>query len=153
MHPVLADMLTRWRLGWGALIGRAPTAADPIVPRAPGRWRDAPGTPHTKKTGGDLMDSILAALEIPPAPMKAHALRSTFVSLAIEDGADDRLIERITHTTGQGRRAFERYDRADYWPMLCAEVAKIRIVPKPGGSVVDLGTVLGTARAATGDQT
>jgi integrase len=127
VHPVLAAMLTSWRQGWGETFGRPPTASDPIVPRAPGKWRDAPGTVHTKKTGGDLMDLALTTLGIPAAPMKSHALRSTFVSIALEDGADDRLIERITHTPGKGRRAFDRYDRADYWPKLCAEVLKIRL--------------------------
>jgi hypothetical protein len=76
------------------------------------------------------MDTSLPTLEIPPAPMKAHALRSTFISMALDDGADDRLIERVTHTPGKGRRAFDRYDRADYWPQLCAEVAKLRITPR-----------------------
>jgi hypothetical protein len=62
------------------------------------------------------MDDILTTLAIPAAPMKVHALRSTFIRMALEDGADDRLIERITHTPGKSRRAFDRYDRADYWP-------------------------------------
>jgi hypothetical protein len=35
--------------------------------------------------------------------------------MALEDGADDRLIERVTHTPGKKRRAFDRYDRADCW--------------------------------------
>jgi integrase len=144
VHPVLAEMLASWRHGWGQMFGRAPAAEDPIVPRAPGKWRDAPGTPHTEKTGGDLMDDILTTLAIPAAPMKVHALRSTFISMALEDGADDRLIERITHTPGKSRRAFDRYDRADYWPQLCAEVAKLAIVPRSLGRVVRLATVLAT---------
>lgn len=150
VHPVLAEMLTEWRHGWGRLFGRAPTASDPIVPRPPGKWREAPGSPHTKQTGGDLMDSILATLEIPSAPMKAHALRSTFISMALEDGADDRLIERITHTPGKGRRAFDRYDRAD-WPQLCAEVAKLRISPRSGGRVLCLSTARSTVAASIED--
>ena len=144
VHPVLAEMLTAWRHGWGRMFGRAPNANDPIVPRAPGKWRAAPGTPHSKKTGGDLMEEILTTLGIPPAPMKSHALRSTFISVALEDGADDRLLERITHNPGKRRRAFDRYDRADYWPQLCAEVTKMRISPKSGGQVVALSTVHST---------
>ena len=140
VHPVLAEMLAEWRHGWGAMFGRAPAADDPIVPRAPGKWREAAGAPHTEKTGGDLMDSILATLEIAAAPMKVHALRSTFISMALEDGADDRLVEKITHTAGKTRRAFDRYDRADYWPQLCAEVGKIDIAPNAGGRVLRLGT-------------
>jgi hypothetical protein len=131
VHPVLADLLSRWRHGWGEMFGRASTASDALLPRAPSKWKDAPGSPHTKKTGGDLMDEILSRLEIPAAPMKAHALRSTFISMALEDGADDRLIERVTHSPGKGRRAFDRYDRADYWPRLCAEVSWLSICPSP----------------------
>lgn len=82
-------------------------------------WRDG-----WARMCGDLMDSILEALAIPAAPMKSHALRSTFISIALEDGARDDLIEKITQTTGRGRRAFDRYDRADYWPQLCAEVSE-----------------------------
>ncbi len=151
VHPVLAAMLTTWRHGWGRMFGRAPAADDPIVPRSPGRWIDAPGTAHSKKTGGDLMDEILATLDIPAAPMKSHALRSTFISISLEDGADDRLIERITHTAGKTRRAFDRYDRADYWPQLCAEVAKLRISPKSGGRVVGLATSLATGSIKPSD--
>jgi len=154
VHPVLAEMLGAWRHGWGQMFGRAPTAEDPIVPRAPGKWREAAGAPHTEKTGGDLMDTILATLAIPAAPMKVHALRSTFISMALEDGANDRLVERITHTPGKTRRAFDRYDRADYWPQLCAEVSKLAITPNPGGRVIGRSTVhstvLGSARKDTG---
>jgi integrase len=144
VHPALADMLTAWRHGWAAMFGRAPTADDPIVPRAPGKWIDKPGGPHSKKTGGNLMDSILAALAIPPAPKKTHALKSTFISLAMEDGASRELIKRITHTPGNGRDAFARYDRAEYWPQLCAEVARLRITPRSGGQLVKLATPLAT---------
>lgn len=54
--------------------------------------------------------------------------------MALEDGADDQLVERITHTAGKTRIAFDRYDRADYWPQLCAEVSKIAIEPNHGGA-------------------
>jgi len=144
VHPVLQQMLVSWRQGWARLFDRAPTDADPIVPRAPGKWIDQPGSPHTKKTGGDLMDCVLTRLAIPPAPMKAHALRSTFISIALEDGARRDLVERITHTTGKKRRAFARYDRANYWPQLCAEVAKIAISLESRGPPPRLGTHLGT---------
>jgi integrase len=127
VHPLLAEFLESWRHGWAVMFGREPNATDPIVPKAPGKWIDKPGSPHSKKTGGNLMDDILEKCGIEPAPMKAHALRSTFISLALEDGADRELIKRITHTMGTGRDAFARYDRADYWPKLCAEVSKITL--------------------------
>jgi hypothetical protein len=81
--------------------------------------------------------------------MRVHALRSTFISMALDDGADDRLIERITNTPGESRRACDRYDRADYWPELCAEVGKLSITPKPGGAILALGTVRGTVTAVS----
>ena len=84
--------------------------------------------------------------------MKAHALRSTFVSLALEDGADPRLIERMTHAPSKTRSAFARYDRADYWPQLCAEVARIQIAPRPGGKVLSLGTARSTWDATARNQ-
>ena len=34
--------------------------------------------------------------------MKVHALRSTFINMALEDGADDRLVEVTTEFRGSG---------------------------------------------------
>jgi len=147
VHPVLAEMLTTWRHSWGRLIGRPPTAVDPIIPRLPeatkGQVND--GLTHTKRTAGKIMRTMLDALDIPAASMPMHALRSTFISVALEDGAQREMIKRITHAAGQGRDAFDRYDRADYWPKLCAEVGKIRVTPRSGGSVV--AASFATARA------
>jgi len=152
VHPVLADMLGRWRHGWGAAFDRAPGAADPVVPRMPGRWCLHAGKAHTKHTADLLVDRILATVAVPPAPMKAHALRSTFISIALEDGADPRLIERMTHTPGKTRSAFTRYDRADYWPQLCAEVQRIQIAPRLGGKVLALSTGRSTWDATARNQ-
>lgn len=81
-------------------------------------------------------------------PMKSHALRSISSAWRSRTAPMDQLIEKVTHTPGQGRRAFDRYERADYWPQLCAEVGKIEIAPNAGGRVVSLGprrsTVHGT---------
>ncbi len=138
VHPLLAEMLTSWRHGWGRMFGRAPTADDPIVPRAPTPWQSAP-IAHSKKSGNKLMHEILDALEIAPAAMPTHALRSTFVSLSLEDGARKDLIERITHPPSRKtRRTIDQYDNADYWPQLCGAVASIRITPRSGGSVCPL---------------
>jgi len=143
VHPILAGMLARWRGGWAAMLGREPTPDEPIVPQAPDKWIRIPGAPHTKKSAGVVMDTILEELSIPAAPMKTHALRSTFISIALEDGARGDLIEKVTHTTGRARSAFARYDRADYWPQICAEVVKIKLsVPeslwKPFGSGLEV---------------
>lgn len=144
VHPVLAEMLAEWRHGWGRMFGRPPTANDPIIPRVPNYWQAEP-VPMRKRHAGALMNEVLEALEIPPAPMPSHALRSTFISIALEDGAARDMVKRITHDAGRTRDAFDLYDRANYWPQLCAEVAKVRISPRSGGSVTALATAHATA--------
>jgi hypothetical protein len=54
-------------------------------------------------------------------------MRATFITLAIEDGADPEILEnRVTHTR-QSRSAFDGYNRGLHWERTCAEVAKLRI--------------------------
>jgi hypothetical protein len=59
-----------------------------------------------------------------------YDMRSTFITLAIEDGADPEILEaRVTHTK-KSRSAFDGYHRPDrgaVWERVCAEVAKLRI--------------------------
>jgi integrase len=148
VHPVLRGMLESWRHGWGRQFGRPPTANDPIVPRTGGR---TPGAPHTRGSGGTLMSTILSTLGITPAAMPVHALRSTFVSMALEDGCDRDLVKRITHPAVRGRDAFARYDRGDYWPRLCEAILRVRICPKSGGSVEPLFTPLLTVEETSSD--
>lgn len=89
------------------MFGRAPTAADPIVPRATEPRRRAVGGPHTEWAGGDLVDQALAMLDLPRAPMRVHALQSTFISMALEDVADRELVKRITHPPLRKPDAFD----------------------------------------------
>ena len=54
-------------------------------------------------------------------------MRATFVTLAIEDGADEDIIRtRVTHTR-TFRDAFDGYNRGLHWERTCAEVSKLRI--------------------------
>ena len=58
------------------------------------------------------------------------ALRSTFISLAIEGDASDYLLEKVTHTTkSRSGRAFDVYAKPN-WSKLCSEVAKLQINPR-----------------------
>jgi hypothetical protein len=60
-------------------------------------------------------------------------MRATFITLALEDGADPHLIEtRVTHTRKK-RSAFEGYNRGLQWERTCVEVAKLKIVRRPAG--------------------
>ena len=57
-----------------------------------------------------------------------YAMKSTFITLAIEDGADPEILERrVTHTRSK-RTAFDGYDRGQHRERTCAEVAKLRLV-------------------------
>src|SRR5262249_29617754 len=82
-----------------------------------------------------------------------HALRSTFISLALDDGAYDYILDRVTHTTKQGR-AFNVYAKPQ-WETLCREVTKLRFgrpAPtarggEPGGKVIAISSAYGRATA------
>lgn len=53
--------------------------------------------------------------------------KSTFITLAIEDGADRAVIrDRVTHTKPQ-RSAFDGYDRGPHWVETCREISKLKI--------------------------
>ena len=141
VHPALQSLLESWLAsGWERTYGRKPSPTDPLVARAPRKWArtGSAGAPHTEKTGGDLMDRCLAAVGLPKPAKKTHALRSTFISLAIEDDASDYLIERVTHTTkSKSGRAFDVYAKPE-WRKLCSEVEKIRVTVRV--TVADFST-------------
>lgn len=145
IHPTLAAILAEWKLGgWPAMFGRPPEPGDLIVPRPPRKSARAPGGMHTKKTGALLMHRILAALKIPVPAKLTHALRSTFISIALEDGADPYLLEMVTHTTKRGRSAFDVYARIG-WPKLCEQVERLRL-ERPASAT---GQVVSIAGART----
>jgi hypothetical protein len=52
-------------------------------------------------------------------------MRATFITLAIDDGADPDVLEtRVTHTR-KSRSAFDGYNRGLHWERTCAEVLKL----------------------------
>lgn len=87
------------------------------------------------------------------AHRRHYDLRASFITLALEDGADPDIIEsRVTHTK-KARSAFDGYNRGLQWAKTCAEVTKLKITrkecasaPKLAGSA-DARPLLATASA------
>lgn len=142
---MLAAILAEWRLGgWAAMIGHAPSPDDLILPLPPkhvARRRLILGDAHRdsdysyKRWKNDLV-----ALNL--RHRRGHDARATFVTLCLDGGADERAIERLTHTP-KSRSAFQLYNRGRQWNAACAEVAKLRIVRRTG---TRLATALTTPR-------
>jgi integrase len=140
VHPTLAAMLAEWRLsGWAAMMGRMPEPDDLIVPLPPVTHarRKRTGEPHrgdtyTYRRWIDIDLPMLGWRHRSP-----YATKSTFITLALDDGADADILEhRVTHTKRR-RSAFDGYDRGERWAQACAEVAKLRIVRRsPDGNRV-----------------
>jgi integrase len=171
VHPVLAAMLAEWKLsGWPAMFGRAPDPEDLVIPTAPPRTGGGKKTPagrmrskgYTFKRwcGGKADEEVrspacdLAVLGL--RHRRLHDLRRTFVSLCREGGADKERLRLVTH--GRPSDVLDLYTEVD-WPLLCAEVAKLRIerrgpagvVPLPARSVRTDGPVRRSApRSAAG---
>jgi len=128
VHPTLAAILAEWRLAWPSVYGGPVMPESRIVGvvKKPGKGRRrVTGDLRSKSIVGKAFARDLAALGL--THRRGHDLRSTFISLAVRDGAHpDRILE-VTHTTRQTKRgAFEGY-LVHYWDELCAEVAKLRI--------------------------
>jgi integrase len=130
VHQTLAAMLAEWKLGgWPAMFGRAPGPDDLIVPLPP-------ETVERRKRAGEPMRGDRYTyrrwvdIDLPMLGWRhraAYATKSTFITLAIEDGADAEILEqRVTHTKPR-RSAFAGYDRGPHWIEACAEVAKLRL--------------------------
>jgi len=63
-------------------------------------------------------------------------MRATFITLAIEDGADPDVIEtRMTHTR-KARNVFDGYNRGLHWERTCSEILKFRITRGPQTSAI-----------------
>ncbi|HEY5923137.1 MAG TPA: hypothetical protein VIV11_15765 [Kofleriaceae bacterium] len=131
VHPTLAAMLAEWMLhGWAEMMGRSPEPDDlllPLPPKATSRRRTRSGEPiRTGDYAGKRWreeDLVMLGWR----ERELYATKSTFITLAIEDGADEDVIrERVTHAKPR-RNAFDGYDRADHWKRTCGEVAKLRI--------------------------
>lgn len=130
VHPSLAKMLTEWQSGWAQMFGRAPGPDDLIVPLPPAVKR-------TKRTGERFRGWDYTGKKWREHDLKmlgwrgrsVYDTKSTFITLAIDDGADPDVIrDRVTHTKAK-RNAFDGYDRGPHWAATCREVAKLRLAP------------------------
>jgi hypothetical protein len=118
------------------MVGRHPEPDDlivPLPPEAAARRRIVTGDPYR----GHGYSGHQWRLEDLPTLGWRHRrhydMRATFITLALEDGADPHLIEtRVTHTR-KARSAFDGYNRGRQWELTCAEVAKLKISRRPVG--------------------
>jgi integrase len=141
VHPTLAAMLAEWKLGgWAAMMGRAPGPDDlivPLPPEAAERRYKRKGEPFrtTYYSGKCWRKDDLPALGW--RHRRHYDMRATFITLAIDDGADPDVLEtRVTHTR-KSRGAFDGYNRGLQWERTCAEVSKLRITRGGRGSAAE----------------
>jgi integrase len=116
VHPELAAHLARWRArGWPAMLGRAPTDEDLIIPGRMGKHRS--GTRMLYRLHEDLA-------KIDARPRRLHDLRRTFVSLCLADGARKDILRWVSH--GSTLDIVDMYTTLP-WSALCAEIKKLHI--------------------------
>ena len=136
VHPALHELLVTWkREGWPRMLGRTPGPDDLIVPGEKGGVRNN-GNSWTR------WSRDLVALGV--NHQRHYESRSTFRSLAMAGGADERDVDRLTHPSPKG--ASDLYTRTGMiWPRLCRAVECIAIpgpetvVTHPGTTVVTVG--------------
>jgi len=111
-------VLTEWRdAGWERIFGRRPTDDDLIVPTRNLTMRESP---EAQKALHDDLELLKLR------PRRGHDLRRTFITLAQVDGARKDILEAISHgPRGDIVSVYTTFP----WPVLCAEVAKLKIEP------------------------
>jgi integrase len=132
VHPALASLLAEWKLsGWAAMMGRAPTDDDLIIPLPPAtvaKRTKRTGEPHR---GYDYSSKRWREVDLVMLGWRERSLydmRATFITLACdEDGANRDIIKtRVTHAKPT-RDAFDGYARGTRWAETCAEVSKLSV--------------------------
>src|SRR5512140_1811322 len=122
------------------MMGRAPGQDDLIVPLPPDaaeRRTKRKGEPFrtTYYSGRCWREDDLPALGW--RHRRHYDMRATFITLAIEDGADPDVLEtRVTHTR-KARNAFDGYNRGQHWERTCIEISKLRISRGPRSSAIE----------------
>lgn len=129
IHPALGAILRPWiAQGWAETFGRDPCPDDLVMPSVAGKRVMGPRDEvHANK----MFKRDATALGI--APRHQHTARHSFISLALDDGADASHLRWVTHAPPAS--AFDGYARGQ-WARLCAEVSKLQ-VRAPGRGLVE----------------
>jgi len=122
VHPSLATILAEWKAtGWAEKYGREPTPDDLVLPTEKNKVRKPSNT--LKEFKKDLKRIGLRA-------RRGHDLRRTFVTLTRVDGGRAEVLRPLTHP---GEKDIIGLYTTFPWPVICAEILKLRI-PLPGAS-------------------
>lgn len=133
VHPVLMDALLRWLdETWPALFGRPPEPTDLIFPRLPDDPPSRHGNVRDKNYERRRRDADLERLGL--RNRRGHDLRASFITHALDDGADRAVLERLTHPSSAKASAFDGYRRIE-WGEACRAVGALR-VEVPADAVV-----------------
>ncbi len=121
-------------------MGRPPGPDDLVCPLDAPRTTNARPNPRhlgmkSKEDSCKALKRDLAALGL--RHRRGHDLRTAFISLALDAGADRYLVGEITHTKPK-RSAFDAYVRAASWPRLCDAVASLDIHRQDHGQIVPI---------------
>ncbi len=145
VHPTLAAMLEQWRAGWAAMMGREPRPDDLIVPLPPDVKLIKPRPDRFR--GFEYTGRRWRELDLPALGWRHRSVydtRSTFITLAVEDGCDPAILrDRVTHTKPR-RSAFDGYDRGPHWAATCREVAKLRLAPALHPQLTSSSVIVGS---------
>ena len=116
VHPTLASVLATWKLGgWAAMVGRAPSLDDLLIPSRLG----------VNRSHGHGLKKFHADLDrLGLRRRRQHDLRRTFISLTRADGARKDILETVTH--GARGDIIDAYTTLP-WPSVCEEVAKLKV--------------------------
>jgi hypothetical protein len=116
VHPVLAEVLSDWRMsGWREWMGRPPRTDDLILPTRAGKAR-------TASFARALFHQDLERLGL--RKRRHYDTRRTFISLALDGGGRKDLVEQITHP--RPKDCFDLY-RTPSWEALSEQVLCIRV--------------------------
>lgn len=126
VHPRLAKMFREARRWFTEVAGHRPGRESLIAPfPSPRRgldfWHENTAIRWWRK---DLV--TIGAPAIHGAERTLHSARDTFVSLAVNGGAERRVVESLTHTADPKRKAFDGYVHY-LWPTLCDAVSRIEL--------------------------
>lgn len=117
VHPRLAELLDAWwREGFEWVYCRKPRVDDFIVPRRFDK-QDGRSLNHTKSSAYKLWRAHLEAVKVPSHTL--HASRHTFISFLRRGGAEDWVVERMTHNA-RGEQ-IDEYTHTE-WVQLCQAV-------------------------------